>query len=78
MGSASSDLALDPPASRSALTEIVTDVRSALNALLEPAGVWLDAEQYARLCGPILFQRFLARAPATDQLIDELVRNWAG
>ena len=65
------------PASRSALMKIVTDVRGALNALLEPAGVSLDADQYARLCGPILVQRFFAREPATGQLVDELVRNWS-
>jgi hypothetical protein len=41
--------------------------------LLEPSGVVVDAEQYARMCGPVLFQRFFAR----DQLIEQLVRTWS-
>ncbi len=65
------------PTSRNALIKIVTDVRVALNAVLQPTGVSLDGEQYARLCGPMLFQRFFAREPATDQFLEELVQKWS-
>lgn len=65
------------PTSHNALMEIVADVRAALNNVLEPSGVMLDAEQYARLCGPVLFQRFFAREPVSDQLIEQLVRDWS-
>ena len=64
------------PTSRNALIKIVSDVRDALNAVLEPTGVSLDTDQYARLCGPMLFQRFFAREPATDEFVEQLVRNW--
>lgn len=64
-------------ACRNALASVVTDRRVALNRLLEPSGVTLDSDQYARLCGPVLFQRFFAREPAGDQLIDQLVAAWS-
>jgi len=63
--------------SHSALEHIVADVRSALNRLLEPSGVLVTPEDYARLCGPVIFQRFLARQPATEQFIDDLVIRWS-
>lgn len=66
------------PTSHSALNSVVADRRGALNHLLEPSGVSVDADQYARLCGPVLFQRFFAREPATDQFIDDLVSDWSG
>lgn len=65
------------PTSHTVLGSVVVDRRSALNDLLEPSGVTLDADQYARLCGPVLFQRFFAREPVTDRLIDHLVASWS-
>jgi AcrR family transcriptional regulator len=65
------------PTCRSALRSVVGECHSLLNRLLEPSGVVLDAEQYARLCGPVLFQRFFAREPIRDQLIEQLVRTWS-
>lgn len=65
------------PTSHTALMGIVADVRAALNNVLEPSGVTLDPEQYARLCGPVLFQRFFAREPVSDQLIEQLVKEWS-
>lgn len=62
---------------RNALIGVVANRRVALNRLLEPSGVTLDPDQYARLCGPVLFQRFFAREPVTDQLIDQLVATWS-
>lgn len=59
--------------SRRALETIVEQQRGALNALLAGSGVVLDEEHYARLCGPVLFQRFFARRPVTGELIDQLV-----
>jgi hypothetical protein len=65
------------PTCRSALMSIVAECHALLNRLLEPSGVVVDAEQYARLCGPLLFQRFFAREPIRDQLIEQLVRTWS-
>lgn len=63
--------------SRSALHDVVADVRGALNHLLESAGLCVTSEQYAQLCGPVIFQRFVAREPVTDQFIDDLVARWS-
>ncbi len=65
------------PTSRWALEHVVVTVRGALNGLLEPSGLCVSAEDYTRLCGPVIFQRFLARAPVTDQFIDDLVAGWS-
>jgi AcrR family transcriptional regulator len=65
------------PTCRSALMSVVAECHALLNRLLEPSGIVLDSEQYARLCGPVLFQRFFAREPIRDQLIEELVRTWS-
>jgi AcrR family transcriptional regulator len=62
---------------RSALKSVVAECHGLLNRLLEPFGVVLDAEQYARLVGPVLFQRFFAREPIRDRLIEQLVTNWS-
>src|SRR5450432_4411824 len=61
------------PTCRNALIGVVRECRDLLNHLLEPSGVILDADQYARVCGPVLFQRFFAREPIRDQLIEQLV-----
>ena len=65
------------PTSHTVLNSVIADRQAALNQLLEPAGVTVDADQYARLCGPVLFQRFFARAPVTDDLIEQLVATWS-
>jgi AcrR family transcriptional regulator len=65
------------PTSRSALKQVVVGVRSALNTLLEPAGVCVTPEDYARLCGPVIFGRVIAREPITDLFIDDLVAAWS-
>jgi len=65
------------PTSRSALHDIITSVRGALDERLRTAGAGVDAETYARLCGPILFQRFFAREPVSDTFIDQLVNDWS-
>lgn len=64
------------PTSHTALESVVTRVRAALNDVLCSRGVSLDADQYAGLCGPVLFQRFVARHPVSDQFIDALVAHW--
>ncbi|MGH3626219.1 MAG: TetR/AcrR family transcriptional regulator [Sciscionella sp.] len=63
--------------SRAALSGIVEDVRAAVAAALGSTGSNLDAEDYARLCGPVLFQRFFARQRVSDQFIDHLVASWS-
>ena len=62
---------------RKALARVVAERRSALNRALAPSGVHLDAEEYALLLGPLLFQRLMSREPVQDQLIDRLVSTWA-
>ncbi|MBB4688207.1 TetR/AcrR family transcriptional regulator [Amycolatopsis jiangsuensis] len=64
------------PGSSNALRAIVTDRRAALNALLAPSGAQLTADEYAMLCGPVLFQRFFARTSAGDRLVRSLARRW--
>lgn len=65
------------PTSDTVLNGLIIDRRAALNHLLEPSGVIIDADQYARLCGPVLFRRFFAREPVTDRFIDRLVTAWS-
>jgi AcrR family transcriptional regulator len=65
------------PTCRSALMSVVAECHGLLNGLLEQSGVMLDAEQYARLVGPVMFQRFFAREPISDQLIEQLVTTWS-
>ncbi|MDQ6777315.1 MAG: TetR/AcrR family transcriptional regulator C-terminal ligand-binding domain-containing protein [Actinomycetota bacterium] len=65
------------PTSHTVLSRVIADRRAALNGLLEPSAVSIDADQYASLWGPVLFQRFFARQPATDKLIDHLVTTWS-
>lgn len=64
------------PTSRHALRDIVTTVRTSLDESLKLGGSRIDADQYARLVGPVLFQRFFARMPTSDAFIDELVAHW--
>jgi hypothetical protein len=66
------------PTCRSALIGVVGECRDLLNRLLEPAGVNLDADQDARVCGRVLFQRFFAREPIRGQLIEQLIATWSG
>jgi AcrR family transcriptional regulator len=65
------------PTCDSALMSTVAECHRLLNGLLEQSGVVLDAEQYARLVGPVMFQRFFAREPISDQLIEQLVTTWS-
>jgi len=65
------------PTSDTVLNGLIADRRAALNTLLEPSGVHIDADQYACLCGPVLFRRFFAREPVTDRFIDRLVTAWS-
>jgi hypothetical protein len=50
---------------------------SSLNALFEPAGRCVTPDDYARLCGPVVFARFITREPVTDQFIDTLIAAWS-
>ena len=70
-------LADHEPTSHSALRQLVISVCDALNALLEPTGHRVGPDDYARLCGPVIFQRFIAREPVTDRFLDTLVATWA-
>ena len=64
------------PASRAALTAVATNIRTALNAVLQPTGVGVDPDQYARLCGPLFFSRLFTPDRPTDDLITHLVATW--
>lgn len=60
-----------------ALASIVEDRRLALNALLSNSGTQVSADDFAWLCGPILYRRFFAAAEVSDQFIKRTVRRWA-
>lgn len=64
------------PASNIALGAIVADRRAALNALLIDAECEVDASDFARLAGPVIFQCLIARAEPTDSFIQVLVADW--
>ena len=52
------------------------DRRAALNQVLEPSGVQVDAYEYTLLYGPVLARLLLDRAPITDAFIDAVVAQW--
>ncbi|RFA07012.1 hypothetical protein B7R21_16940 [Subtercola boreus] len=58
--------------SADALRSIVSDRHAALQALLRPTGLSITAEQFAMLAGPVLFRRFIARQPVSDEFIEVL------
>jgi AcrR family transcriptional regulator len=62
--------------SAGALATVAQDRRGALNTLLAGTGRSVTADEFARLVGPVLFQRFFARQPVTDQLIQSTVAAW--
>lgn len=64
------------PTSEQALATVAEDRRRALNALLAPIGRCADEADFALLCGPVLYQRFIARAPVTDLFIATTVDSW--
>jgi AcrR family transcriptional regulator len=66
----------DPVAS-DALAAIIADRLATLNTLLAPYGVELAEEDYAAVCGPVLFQRFFARTEADDDFLRRLAHTWA-
>lgn len=66
------------PAVAKALAAISRDRRGALNALLAPAGVQLDEDDFARLVGPVMYCALHARRPVTDRLITATVDAWLG
>lgn len=64
------------PASDAALGAIVADRRAALNALLSDAGRQIDASEFAKLAGPVIFQCLIARVEPIDSFIQALVADW--
>lgn len=64
------------PASDHALAAVAEDRRQALNTLLEPTGRVVDDDDFALLCGPVLYRRFIARTPVTDAFITTIVDTW--
>jgi AcrR family transcriptional regulator len=65
------------PTSDSALGHVVTNVCATLNALLASCDYRVSTDDYARLCGPVIFKRFVAREQVTDEFLDTLVAGWA-
>lgn len=63
-------------ASATALAAVADDRRNALNTLLAKTGRSVTDAEFARLVGPVFFQRFLARQPVTDTLIQSTVAAW--
>ncbi len=64
------------PVSDAALRAIVADRRAALNTLLIDTGRKIDASQFARLAGPVIFQCLIARVEPADRFIEALVTDW--
>ena len=62
--------------SRAALASIATDRCAALNILLTNTGRTVEPDEFARLVGPVMFQRFLAQPPVSDRLIEATVTAW--
>ncbi len=64
------------PDSASALRVIVEDRRAALNALLADTDRQISVDEFAQLCGPILYRRFFAAGSVSVDLIDSVVESW--
>ncbi|OFE17021.1 hypothetical protein BA895_17700 [Humibacillus sp. DSM 29435] len=62
--------------SEQALAAVATDRHQALNVLLRPTGRAVDEDDFALLCGPILYRRFIARTPVDDRFIVTTVDRW--
>lgn len=63
-------------ASNEALAVVAIDRCAALNTLLANTGTDVTQDDFAHLVSPVFFQRFIARQPVTDALIDSTVANW--
>ncbi len=59
-----------------ALAAVAENRRAALNTLLSNTDRSVSPDEFARLVGPVFFQRFLARQAVTDQLIHTTVAAW--
>jgi AcrR family transcriptional regulator len=64
------------PDSASALRAIAEDRRAALNTLLAGTDRQVDADEFARLCGPVLYRRFFAPDVVSEDLILAIVDSW--
>ncbi len=62
--------------SSGALIAITDARRAALNIMLSNTGQHVTAAQFARLCGPVIFQSLIARAEVTDAFIRSLIAAW--
>lgn len=63
-------------ASDLALATVSEDRRQALNTLLAPTGRVVSDDDFALLCGPLLYRRFIARRPVTDAFVATIVEAW--
>jgi AcrR family transcriptional regulator len=64
------------PDSAAALKSIIDDRRNALNHLLAQTGYQVGEDEFAGLCGPIMYRQLLAHGTATDELIQRTVDAW--
>jgi AcrR family transcriptional regulator len=64
------------PGSTAALHTITADRRAALNELLAGANCQVSEDDFARLCGPIIYWLLIARGPVSDALIRDTVDAW--
>lgn len=64
------------PESRAAIDGVVTDRRKALNSLLKPSGRIVHADEFAGLCGPIMFRALFSRGKVTRKFIEQLADAW--
>ncbi len=64
------------PTCANTLATISEDRRAALNALLEPSGTHLEADDFAQIVGPVIYSVLHARHPVSDELITRIVDTW--
>jgi Bacterial regulatory proteins, tetR family/Tetracyclin repressor-like, C-terminal domain len=65
------------PDSAAALQAIIEDRRAALNLLLDGTGHQVSPDEFAGLCGPVLYRQLLAHGTVTDALIERTVDAWS-
>lgn len=64
------------PTSAAALVAITDTRRDVLNTMLSNTGYHVTAAQFARLCGPVIYEALIARTEVTDAFIHALITDW--
>jgi AcrR family transcriptional regulator len=64
------------PDSATALAAIAEDRRAALNTLLRPTGTKVTKDEFAQLCGPVIYSQLIARRKVSTRLIRDAADAW--